>query len=252
MPDPVIGFLRQPLDVLARGGETLATRTIHMLKDWVLSGRKAHVASHHLDRLYILASDSRWNVVVIPRARREAAGGDWIEVCAVADAGVSDLMAHFTPLTKLDHLTALMEVKLANLDASVFPLVAESLDPSLYKPFLESPYLPNSLQLSAAEHSALRLLDMIDTTTDRWASSKARSQFKSVLDDALERPQVVEREGDDLVIVSRRYLRETIDPTSAKALSQRYLAMGLSDAEMPQLTHGTLPPLDELPAMRRL
>jgi hypothetical protein len=246
MSDPTIAFQRQPLEILARGGETVSEPIIHALTDWVRSDWTAHVVSHSRNRLYVLAAPATpLRVVVI--ARQRARHTRWLDVCAVDDAEADDLMAYFEPLAELDHLSAIMEVKLGKLDPVVIARVVESLDPAFHLPHhgLATPYGWRAGR--GLYQPTVRLLNYIDSNADRWATSKARSHFKTLLDEARERPQVVGRDGDDLVIISRRYLQETVEPTSAKALSRRYLGMGLSDDDMPVLEHGTLPPLEDLP-----
>lgn len=250
MSDPTIAFLRQPLEILAQGGEAVAAQFIRALGDWVKSDRTDHVVSHVRDRMFVLAAPATpWHFVLLTR------GGNrqrhWsVDVCAVEDAARGDLLAHYEPLVELDHLTSMIQVKFKHLDAITLIRAAETLD--LTYPRNASVWRPRMrIHRSWPDESPLieahELLRLIDDSADRWASSKARSNFKTLLEDARERPQVVERDGDDVVIVSRRYLQETVDPTSAKGLSRRYLGMGLSDEGMPELSHGSVRPLEDLP-----
>jgi len=140
-----------------------------------------------------------------------------------------------------------MEVKLRKLDSLIFSRVAESFDIAFYEQQSRGPFRDIPLIRRSHYNENYHLLQLIDYSAERWATSKARNQFKTLLDEAQERPQIVEREGGDLVVISRRYLQETVAPTSAKGLSRRYLAMGLFDDDMSKLEHGTLPLLEDLP-----
>ena len=169
----------------------------------------------------------------------------WLDLCAVERAEADQLLTYFAPLADADHLSAIVEIKLNKLRPMVISRAAESVRSAWIAPHHSAQ--PSMWRLHALYEPAANLMRVIDTSPDRWVSSRARSHFKTLLEDARERPQVVEREGDDLVVVSRRYLQETVDPTSAKGLSRRYLAMGLSDDDMPVLQHGRAPALDDLP-----
>ncbi|WP_374572330.1 hypothetical protein [Phenylobacterium sp.] len=248
MSDPTIAFQRQPLEILGRGGDEVTEDFIQTLAEWVRLHEDTDKGSHTHNRVHVLGTArSMYKVVVIARERRRHL--HWLDVCAVDRGEVGDLINYFEPLAELEHLSAIMEVKLNKLRPMIITRVFESLEPA--------PLVPHSSLLKsfrwhgrAADFGpSLSLLHIIDSTPDRWVSSRARSHFKTLLEDARERPQVVQRDGDDLVVVSRRYLQETVDPTSAKGLSQRYLAMNLSDTDMPILQHGSLPGLDDLPEL---
>jgi hypothetical protein len=248
MSDPTIAFQRQPLEILGRGGDVVTEDVIRTLADWVRLHQDADKGSHNHNRVHVLGTaGNMYKVVVIARERGRHL--HWLDVCAVGRGEVSDLITYFEPLAELEHLSAIMEVKLKKLRPMIINRVFESLEPTQFVPH-HSRFKSFKWHERAADFGpALSLLHLIDSTPDRWVSSRARSQFKTLLEDARERPQVVERDGDDLVVVSRRYLQETVDPTSAKGLSQRYLAMDLSDADMPILQHGSLPALDDLPEL---
>jgi hypothetical protein len=251
MSDPTIAFLRQPFELLARGSEEVAGRVILTLNDWVKSDRTAHVVKQ-AHRMFVLAAPATTlNVLVIWREGRRHATS--IDVCAVDVAEAARLMAHFEPLGDLDHFAPMVTVKLQKLHPMLLRRAAETIDPAIFKTAhhgWDAIYhwaRQTDLKASNAPWNTARLLDVVETSSDRWASSRARNQFKTLMDDARERPQVVERDGDDLLVVSMRYLKEAVEPTSARDLSRRYLAMALSDADMSVLNHGALPPLENLP-----
>lgn len=248
MSDPTIAFQRQPLEILGRGGDAVTQEVIKTLADWVQLHQDAEKPSRNHNRVHVLGtSGSLLKVVVIARERRRHM--HWLDVCAVYRGEVGDLVAHFEPLADVEHMTAIMEVKLKKLRPMIIMRMFESLEPAIVAPY-HARFKSLTLKARAAGYGAtFDLLHVIDSSADRWGSSEARSRFKTLLEDARERPQVVERDGDELVVVSRRYLQETVDPTSAKGLSQKYLAMGLSDADMPVLDHGSLPALDDLPEL---
>lgn len=61
----------------------------------------------------------------------------------------------------------------------------------------------------------------------RWKTSDARGQFKELLEEAATRPQIIERDGEELVVVSRSLLDRYADPLSGAALVARFRDSGL-------------------------
>nr|WP_294506440.1 hypothetical protein [uncultured Rhodopila sp.] len=240
MTDPTIAFLPQPVETLAREGEVFAQRVIDTLHGWVRSNCIDNVVTELHKRIFVLSEPaSDWNMVVILRAAPEST--KWgVDVCSVGFSGADSLMEHFRPLVDVDGLASVMQVSLHKIEPAMFSVVAES--------FASTPLYAACGRPLIYGHT-LDLMHDFDRNAYRWVSSKARTNFKTLLDDARQRPQLVEREDDDLFVVSRRYLQEAIEPTSARGLSRIYRAMALSDAGMPDLVPRALAPLEDLPKL---
>jgi hypothetical protein len=242
MSDPTIAFLPQPVETLAREGEGFAGRIIRLLQRWVRSDRKEYVVEHFAHRLFVLNGGvSDWNVVVIVR---EVNHHDWfVDVCSVSATRADGLMEYFKPFADIDRVASVMQVRLDKIEPVMFSAVAESLADSWHRSSIIH------FASHGHHHAGSQLMNVFDKTAHRWASSNARNHFKALLDDARNRPQLVERGGDDLFIVSRRYLQEAVEPTSARAMSRRYRAIALSDDNMPDFVPRELPSLEELPRL---
>ncbi len=241
MSDPTIAFLPQPVETLAREGKSFAQRVIHTLHGWVHSNRTDHVVSELRKRIFILNDDEAdWNMVVIVREGHHRA--DWsVDVCSVDFSEPDSLMQHFKSLADVDELASVMQVRLNKIEPMMFSAVAGSFG-------LEG---SRALYKSSTHHrtGVFQLMHTFDSNAHRWASSKARNNFKALLEDARKRPQLVEREGDELFVVSRRYLQETIEPTSAQGMSRLYRAMALTEDDMPDPAPRALTPLEDLPEL---
>jgi hypothetical protein len=243
MSDPTIAFLAQPLAILAQGGRTMTDQVLHTLSEWVRSKRTVQLVSHGHKNLVVLESAAAaLNVVLIARGHRQ---GQWtVDVCALDDGEAGSLASHFEPLIDIDHIAPSMELKFKHLDVMTVLRGAESLNLTMQR---HHAAVERYQRVSTLVWNAGRLLEEFEKGSERWASSKARNNFKALMDEARERPQVVERDGDDLLVVSRQYLKEAVDPTSAQSQSRRYRAMALSDSGMTSRPLGALPALQGLP-----
>ncbi len=250
MSDPTIAFLAQPVQALARRGEKFAQQVIHTLHGWVKSDHTRHVVSHVHHRLFVLSEGAAdWKLVVIVREGQRHS--DYaVDVCAVDFAQPQRLVDHWKPLAEVDHLAPAMRVRLHKIEPLMFTMVADSMAAMTPISWLDADAFRRHRELKPGNlHHLSGLLHAFDSSGHRWVSSKARNNFKTLLEDARTRPQIVEREGDDLFVVSRRYLEQTVEPTSAQALSRHYRARPLSDAGMPELARRPLPPLEDLPEL---
>jgi hypothetical protein len=79
----------------------------------------------------------------------------------------------------------------------------------------------------------------------RWRIPQARRDFKDVLQAASTAPQVLERDGQEVLMIDRDLLERFEQPLSGADLAARFAANRLAP-----LTLATEPPADTEPAIR--
>jgi hypothetical protein len=62
----------------------------------------------------------------------------------------------------------------------------------------------------------------------RWRTAQARREFKEVMQDASIAPQLVERDGEDVLIIGRKLLEQFEEPLSGAALAAHFAPNQLS------------------------
>lgn len=92
-------------------------------------------------------------------------------------------------------------------------------------------------------HSALAR--QLTRSARRWRTTQARRDFKDVLQDASTAPQLVERDGQEVLIIDRDLLERFEQPLSGAALAARF-----ASNRLPTLTFATEPPADPEPQIR--
>jgi hypothetical protein len=89
-------------------------------------------------------------------------------------------------------------------------------------------------------HSALAR--QLTRSARRWRTTQARRDFKDVLQEASTAPQVVERDGQEVLIIDRDLLERFEQPLSGAALAARF-----ASNRLPTLNFATEPPSDPEP-----
>jgi hypothetical protein len=64
--------------------------------------------------------------------------------------------------------------------------------------------------------------DTLVRSARRWLSKNARDNFKGLMEAAASQPQVVERDNDEIIVVSKRLLQRYADPKSAQSIVQTF------------------------------
>lgn len=238
MTDLSISFLTQPMQVVASRGDRFATEVIDTLRGWASSNYKDHVRAERDAQVYALSPDAStaWTMVVL-RTRHD--GHDRTNVCGLEFRSPAEAMDRFVPLMKVEHIKAEFEMGLDKLEPAVFAAMAASqgLAPS-FEP------TANRRRLSA------EVMAQVDALSHRWGSTEARSNLKNLFERARQQPQIVERRGaDDLVVMSRNYLQELVQPTTARTLALKYRSMALLTDGFVDPIPMPVGPLEELPEL---
>ena len=86
--------------------------------------------------------------------------------------------------------------------------------------------LSPSAEILRVAHSALT--NQLARSARRWGTAQARRDFKGVLQDASTAPQLVERDGQEVLIIDRDLLERYEQPLSGSALAARFASNKLS------------------------
>lgn len=97
----------------------------------------------------------------------------------------------------------------------------------------------------AARYTHSALARQLTRSARRWRTTQARRDFKDVLQEASTAPQLVERDGQEVLIIDRDLLERFEQPLSGAALAARF-----ADNRLPALTFATEPPADPEPQIR--
>lgn len=245
MPDPAVAFLAQPIQMMARRGEGFTNLVIDTLRRWVASNYIETVRAQHRGLLFALSAEpsTRWHILVMRHGHKHADFG--ASVCGVEFGIAQEAIEHFMPLVGIDHIQPAMQVRLGKMEAKMFAALAVGQGYDVDSIILPGSRAPGRRSVGAD------VVAQVDAASRRWASSQARTHFKDVFDRARQQPQIVERGDDDLVVMSRTYLQELIEPTSARAMAQYYRARGIPAAGLVDLAAGVIDDLEELPALAR-
>jgi hypothetical protein len=241
MAESTIAFLPQPVQVMASQGEAFSEDVITTLHEWEDSKRTAHVRASHGGKVFGLSpkTNAGWTVIVILHhsGRGEHA---WANVCAVDFGGAVSAVEQFAPLMDVEHLRPAMEVNFRKMTPKMFVAMA-----------IGQGYPDEALgaNLTARHRSRHHVLATVDAVSHRWVQSNARNNFRELLERARQQPQIVERDGEDLILLSKQYLQELVEPTSARAMALRYRANALSASGMAEPIRRRLGRLDDLPEL---
>lgn len=77
------------------------------------------------------------------------------------------------------------------------------------------------------------LASQLARSARRWRTAQARRDFKGVLQDASTAPQLVERDGQEVLIIDRDLLERYEQPLSGSALAARFASNKLSPLQFP-------------------
>jgi hypothetical protein len=244
MADTTIAFLSQPVQVMAREGEHFTEEVIRTLHQWVDSKCKVNVQAERGGRVYALSSsrDAAWNLVVIVHHGR-ASVRPKVDVCALEFGRADSAVDHFAPLIAVDHIVPAFEMSFRKMEPKIFWAIAHG---HLHNDDFASSVWSTHIKRT---HLVRHLMLKVDADSHRWASSDARNNFKTLFDAAQKQPQIVERNGDEVVMLSRSYLQELVEPTSARELAIYYREKALSAVGLGEPTRRSMGPLGELPEL---
>lgn len=239
MASEIMGFLQQPIQVMAREGDEFSASILRTLRRWMDPHQRISASAEREGRMYVLGlgGASAWQIVLMQ-------GDDSLARAAASvyaiEYGDSEAVAtRFAPLLGARWIAPAIEVELARAQPELFRAAVEAM----------GEIAPLRATAHFAAFSPSDAVGVVDAAARHWASSKARGSFKELLDDALLQPQIVKRGGDDVWVMSRTYFEELVDPSSTRAMSQHFRNRGLSAAGLEELDFGELEPLADLPQL---
>jgi len=241
MATPTLGFLQQPIQLMAQEGEAFSQTILKVLRAWMQSTSQDSAQAARNNRLYVLSDSpkSDWQIVVMRPDRAHSAPPS---VCFIEYGDTDKVAERFAPLINTRWIPAKVEIELSTAQSGVFALLWDLVGES-----------PSGMHVIDTKHHLSQRFDGVfnfDNAARRWASSRARDHFKELLDEAVLQPQIVNRgRGDDVVVVSRHYLEELVDPSSARAMSAHFRGRGLSAEGLEVLDFGELEDLADLPQL---
>ena len=243
MSDLAVSFLAQPIQSMAGRGEGFSDLVIDTLRRWVSSSYVETVRDQYHDRIFALSADPAdpWRILVIRRSPDLAEPRAC--VCGIEFVAGRDAIEHFLPLLDVEHIQPAMQVRLDKIEAKMFAALAVRHAHDFSEPIPEK--APKAPRTAVGFDVASR----VDAVGRRWASSQARTHFKEVFDRARKQPQIVERGDDDLVVMSRTYLKELIEPSSARAMARHYRVHGIHGDGLVELEALVVNDLEELPEL---
>jgi hypothetical protein len=240
MKGATVAFLSQPVQIMAQEGEAFSAQVLRTLKAWAASKGKDHVRAEFEKKLFVLSpgSDSDLGIVVLSHGDADHFG--WTGVCALEFGEPDRMVSQFAPLAVAERMSFVVEVRLDKVAPSLFTALVHAFGQVI-------PVRRHGV--AAPNLDQIHLLAKGDVAGRRWVSSQARSHFRTLLEDARKQPQIIERGDDDVVVVSRNYLRELMEPTSARSIARRFRARALSAEGLADAPLRTIEPLEDLPEL---
>jgi hypothetical protein len=238
MKGATVAFLSQPVQLMAQEGEAFSAQVLRTLKAWASSKGKEHVRAEFENKLFVLSPGSHSDLGIVVLSRGDADHFGWTGVCALEFGEPDRMVSQFAPLAVAERMSFVVEVRLDKVAPSLFTALVHAF----------GQVIPRH-DVAAANLDQIQLLAKGDVVGRRWVSSQARSHFRTLLEDARKQPQIIERGDDEVVVVSRNYLHELMEPTSARSIARRFRARALPAEGLADAPPRTVEPLQDLPEL---
>ncbi len=226
--------------VMGRNGDVFTTHVLSTLRRWAESRQVDAGRPRGDGKVFVLSPETRdpWKVVILTLERPEHHRA-FAHVCSLEIGESQAIAERYAPLAAMEHMPGAVEVRLDHVPAGFFKAWNAVL----------GEHGTAEIREASVEYRPAAFVSTLDAVAKRWASSQAHVDFGTLLDEARLQPQIVGRGNDDLVVLSRSYLEELADPSSAWAMSQYFRGGGLSREGMPARRSRPLEPLKSLPVL---